>query len=111
MLVGGLLVRLLMWNALVAVIAGAYAGVALSPRRGLRAGRCGAGCRSSWSALAFVGIALVALIPVGLAYVAIIAAVVGAELALKLQVVAIVAGIVLGLAFVAFAAVGRRPGG
>jgi hypothetical protein len=102
-LVGGLLVRLLAWNALVAVIAGAYAGVALSPgaayaiavRRYFPQFVVG---------LVFFGITLVALIPVGLVYVAIIAAVVALSLA-KLQVVAIIAGIVLGLAFVAFAMV------
>ncbi len=101
-LVGGLLVRLLAWNALVAVIAGAYAGTALSPsaayaialRRYLPQFVVG---------LVFFGITLVALIPVGLVYVAIIAAVVALSLA-KLQVVAVVAGIVLGLAFIAFAA-------
>jgi hypothetical protein len=102
MLLAGLLARLLAWNALVAVIAGAYAGIALSPgaaytvalRRYLPQFAVG---------LIFLGVALVALIPLGVVYLAIIAAVVALSLA-KLQVVAIVAGIVFALAFIAFAA-------
>ena len=95
---GGMLVRLLMWNALVAVIAGAYAGIAVSP------GAAYALALRRWLpqllvGLAFFVLAVVALIPVGVLYVAIIAAVVGLTVA-KLQIAAIVLGILLGLAFI-----------
>jgi hypothetical protein len=98
----GLLLHLLMWNALVAVIAGAYTGIAVT------AGTAYALAVRRWLAqlvvgLAFIAIALIALIPLAIAYVAIIAVAVGL-VAVKLQVVAIIVGIVLGLAFVVFAA-------
>lgn len=103
LLLAGVLARLLAWNALVAVIAGAYAGTVLSAgaayaialRRYLPQLAVG---------LLFIGIALVALVPLAVVYLAVIAAVVALTLA-KLRVFAIVAGIVFALAFVALAAV------
>ncbi len=99
---GGTLVRLLMWNALVAVISAAYAGVALSfgaayalaLRRYVPQLAVG---------LIFFGVVLVALVPVGLVYFGIVAAVIALSLA-KLHAVAVVAGILLALAFVVFLA-------
>ncbi len=97
-----LLLHLLMWNALVAVIAGAYTGVVLAP------GTAYALAARRWIpqlvvGLAFLVIAVIALVPLGIAYVAIVAAAVGLAV-VKLQVVAIVVGIVLGLAFLVGAA-------
>jgi hypothetical protein len=97
---GGTFVRLLMWNALVAVISAAYAGVALSfgaayalaLRRYVPQLAVG---------LMFCGIVLVALIPVGLVYFGIIAAVIALSLA-KLHVVAVITAIVLALLFIVF---------
>jgi hypothetical protein len=99
---GGVLVRLLMWNALVAVIAGAYVGTArsfaaaytLALRRYLPQVAVG---------LIFAGVALVALIPLGLAYVGMLLAMFALSTFVQLRGAAILVGIVLVLTFVVFA--------
>jgi hypothetical protein len=93
------LVRLLMWSAIVALITSAYAGAPTTIAQAYRVGL------QRWLpqivvALAFVAIAIIAMIPLMIFYVAVLLLVI-MLVALQLPAVTIVVGIIGGLAVLA----------
>ena len=90
-----MIVRLVMWSAIVSVVAAAYAGSRVTIAQAYRIGL------ARWFAQAVVGLAFViigtvALIPVFIAYILVVFAVV-ALAALHLTVITVIVGVVFGL--------------